>query len=77
MCQKDNRPTIVFKKVRFLKPVAYNLGPSSRLIVHLSSPHLILLYCHELQFMTKISKDLSKQYLIHKFNNILRYLDDI
>ena len=34
------------------------------------------MYC-ELQFMTKISKDSSKQHLIQKFNNTFRYLDDI
>ena len=37
----------------------------------------LFLYCYELQFMTKISKDPSKQHLINKFNNTFRYLDDI
>ena len=37
----------------------------------------LFLYCYELQFMTKISKDPSKQHLIQKFNNTFRYLDDI
>ena len=38
---------------------------------------VMFLYCNELQFMTKISKDTSKQHLIQKFNNTFRYLDDI
>ncbi len=29
----------------------------------------LVLYCYELQIMTKISKDLSKQHLIQKINN--------
>ena len=37
----------------------------------------LFLYCYELQFMTKISKDPSKQHLINKFINTFRYLDDI
>ena len=37
----------------------------------------LFLYCYELQFMTKISKDPSKQHLIQKFNNTFRYSDDI
>ena len=37
----------------------------------------LFLYCYELQFMTKINKDPSKQHMINKFNNTFRYLDDI
>ena len=37
----------------------------------------LFLYCYESQFMTKLSKDLSKLHLIDKFNNTYRYLDDI
>ena len=36
----------------------------------------LFLYCYELQFMTKISKDTPKQHLIQKNNNTYRYLDD-
>ena len=37
----------------------------------------LFLFIYELQLMTKISKDQSKQHLIQKFNNSFRYLDDI
>ena len=37
----------------------------------------LFLYCYELQFMTKINKDPSKQHLIQKWNNTFRYLADI
>lgn len=37
----------------------------------------LFLYWYELQFMTKITKDPSKQQPIQIFNNTFRYLDDI